>query len=777
VPRASSILSPGDSLGGFQIVNVIGFGGMAVVYRAEQISLGRPVALKVLSPQLSGDREFRERFRREGKHVAALEHPNIVTIYDSGEDDGRLYLAMRLIEGSTLGERMHEQGLSADETIAILRPIANALDVAHDARLVHRDVKPHNILLSQEGHPYLADFGVAKGPQTHGLTATGGFVGSLNYAAPEQILGQPVTAAGDVYALTAVLYQCLTGEVPYPRETDAGVMHAHLTDPPPALPGGDKIEDVLSKVIARGMAKDPGQRFARAGDLLDAAVNTLDGLPAERRREIPTFTPAGGENGSSTGSAGAVWASGAQVAPPAHTAEPPSLPEGPAKAVPQPAGATEIVSRREPGAHIPGSDATTADRRRDLPPAAPATTSGAGKRRWPLAVAGVALLAVAGAGAALATSGSSPAKLGPQTAADSLLSLSYPPTWRRSTNVHAEDASLLSSPLLLANGGSTIAAGELASSAAIPGGIPPSLIRVLHAPVSQASVRVNGYVARRYEWRTSGGIETLALILATKAADVALVCRGPETTIGGCVAIAGSVRVRGVVVQAPGIDRTLDAALLRDFGPVATARGQSTGLTSTSLASRAPTAVRLALADTQAAATIGALAAPQRNHAAVASLAAALQREASTWTQLASAADHNERSRYAEANISISVADGSLRAGAKALAVEGYMLPALSPLRLPGLPPVKPPKSSSTGTAASTSGAATGQASTTGQPTGGTQTTSSQNLTVGQSGKLVNQTGTAVKHKTTTTKHHTSTGGATHHHKTSGESTTTVLKG
>ena len=340
--------------------------------------------------------------------------------------------------------------------------------------------------------------------------------------------------------------------------------------------------------------------------------------------------------------------------------------------MPQPAGATEIVSRREPGAHIPGSDATTADRRRDLPPAAPATTSGAGKRRWPLAVAGVALLAVAGAGAALATSGSSPAKLGPQTAADSLLSLSYPPTWRRSTNVHAEDASLLSSPLLLANGGSTIAAGELASSAAIPGGIPPSLIRVLHAPVSQASVRVNGYVARRYEWRTSGGIETLALILATKAADVALVCRGPETTIGGCVAIAGSVRVRGVVVQAPGIDRTLDAALLRDFGPVATARGQSTGLTSTSLASRAPTAVRLALADTQAAATIGALAAPQRNHAAVASLAAALQREASTWTQLASAADHNERSRYAEANISISVADGSLRAGAKALAVRDH---------------------------------------------------------------------------------------------------------
>jgi serine/threonine protein kinase len=250
VARAATILSPGETLGGFRIVDVIGFGGMAVVYRAEQVSLGRPVALKVLSPQLSSDEAFRERFRREGKHAAALDHPNIVAVYDSGESEGRLYLAMRLVEGTTLGERMHERGLSAQDTIDILRQIARALDVAHDARLVHRDVKPQNILLAEDGHPYLADFGVAKGPQTHGLTATGGFVGSLNYAAPEQILGHPATAAGDVYALTAVLYQCLTGQVPYPRETDAGVMHAHLNEPPPRLLGADPIEAKVSQVIA-----------------------------------------------------------------------------------------------------------------------------------------------------------------------------------------------------------------------------------------------------------------------------------------------------------------------------------------------------------------------------------------------------------------------------------------------------------------------------------------------------------------------------------------------
>ena len=274
-------------MGGFQIVDVIGVGAMAVVYRAEQLSLGRQVALKVLSLQLSSDEEFRERFRREGNNVAALDHPNIVSVYDSGEVDGRLYLAMRLVEGSTLAERMHDEGLSARKTLEILRPIADALDVAHGARIVHRDVKPHNILLGPNDHPYLADFGIAKGPETRGLTATGGFLGSVNYAAPEQILGEPVTAASDVYALTAVFYQCLTGEVPYPRDTDAAVIHAHLTDAPPALLGTGVVESALSNLIARGMAKGPAERFEKAGELLSAAADTLEQLPPPRLLAIP----------------------------------------------------------------------------------------------------------------------------------------------------------------------------------------------------------------------------------------------------------------------------------------------------------------------------------------------------------------------------------------------------------------------------------------------------------------------------------------------------------
>src|SRR5579884_136813 len=262
------VMAPGEVLGGYRILEVIGIGGMAIVYRAEQMSLGRHVALKVLSPELGRDEAFQERFRREGKHVASLEHPHVVTVYDSGEADGRLFLAMRFVEGSTLADRMRAGALPARETLSILRPIGDALEAAHGMGLVHRDVKPQNILLADRGHPYLADFGIAKGAHTNGLTVTGGFLGSFNYAAPEQALGRPTTAATDVYALTAVLYQCLTGQVPYPRDTDAGVLLAHVNEPPPTVEPTVPATREFNAVIARGMAKAPADRYQNPSDLL-----------------------------------------------------------------------------------------------------------------------------------------------------------------------------------------------------------------------------------------------------------------------------------------------------------------------------------------------------------------------------------------------------------------------------------------------------------------------------------------------------------------------------
>jgi serine/threonine protein kinase len=301
---ASPILNPGDVLDGFRVEALIGVGGTAVVYRAEQLSLGRPVALKVLSYQLSHDDAFRERFRREGKHLARLEHPNIVPVHESGEQDGLLYLAMRMVEGTNLAELLVTHGVTADQAVAILGPIASALDAAHAEGLVHRDVKPQNILITERGHPYLADFGVAKGSNTHGLTASGRFVGTVNYASPEQIRGAQLTPASDIYALTAVLYHCLTGEVPYHRESDEAIMHAHLHEPPPELPGRSGEDGNLDAAIACGMAKDPSVRYVHARNLLDAAARAVSRMPPARRKAIPAFPISSGRFADLTNPAG-----------------------------------------------------------------------------------------------------------------------------------------------------------------------------------------------------------------------------------------------------------------------------------------------------------------------------------------------------------------------------------------------------------------------------------------------------------------------------------------
>jgi serine/threonine protein kinase len=361
---ATAILRPGDVLGGFRVDDVIGIGGMAIVYRAEQVSLGRPVALKVLSSKLTNDEVFRERFRREGMHAAALEHPNIVPVYDSDEQDGLLYLAMRLVEGTNLAELIQTRGLTADQTVEILRPIASALDTAHAGGLIHRDVKPQNILITDQGHPYLADFGVAKGSNTSGLTATGGFVGSVNYASPEQIRGLTLTSASDIYALTAVLYQCLTGRVPYPRETDAGIMHAHLTEPPPTLPVVAGADSDFHTVFARGMAKDPGARYGHAGDLINAAALSADRMPSVRRKAVPAFPSEPCEQAG------------------AAAAETP-VAEG-----------TEIVSPDELAKLHSTESHTTADRRRTPAPELEPQVAGAPRRRRLIAGIGIGAIAV-----------------------------------------------------------------------------------------------------------------------------------------------------------------------------------------------------------------------------------------------------------------------------------------------------------------------------------------------------------------------------------------------
>jgi len=249
---------------------------MGAVYEATQLSLNRVVALKLLAPNLSDDPGFRARFEREGQVQAALDHEHIVSVYEAGQSDYGLFLAMRLIAGPTLKGLILDGQLDPRRSVRLLAQVAIALDAAHEAGLIHRDIKPQNILIGRGDHAYLADFGLIKAPDEARLTGTGQFIGTIDYVAPEQIQGDPATPASDVYALTGVLYECLTGEVPFPKPSEAATLHAHVMSPPPTVTERrPDLPPALDGVIAQGMAKDPWSRPSRAAELIQSASRAL----------------------------------------------------------------------------------------------------------------------------------------------------------------------------------------------------------------------------------------------------------------------------------------------------------------------------------------------------------------------------------------------------------------------------------------------------------------------------------------------------------------------
>lgn len=256
---------------------------MGVVYRAREDRPARRVALKVISPDLAGDAGFRERFERETELAADIEHSNVLPVYRVGEEAGLLYLITRYVEGTDLAALLAAQGrLEPRRAVGIVAQVCEALDAAHARGLVHRDVKPANVLIATEGgrdHAYLADFGLTKRlDATSGLTRTGTFFGTLDYAAPEQFEGGRVDARTDVYATGCVLYHALTGHVPFPAESAAAGMFAHMSQPPPSLADTDPtIPAALDGVITKAMAKAPDDRYLSAGDLGRAALAAVEG--------------------------------------------------------------------------------------------------------------------------------------------------------------------------------------------------------------------------------------------------------------------------------------------------------------------------------------------------------------------------------------------------------------------------------------------------------------------------------------------------------------------
>jgi serine/threonine-protein kinase len=280
-------------IAGYRIEEVAGRGGMGVVYRAQHVHLGRTVALKLLNPELAASDEFRERFIREARAAAELEHPNIVPVYDAGNVEGRLYLAMKFIEGTDLARLLEKEGrLGPDRAMPLLEQLADALDAAHRNGLIHRDVKPANALLEGD-RLYLTDFGLTRRvDSTRPLTATGRAVGTAAYLAPEQIRGEPLDRRVDVYALGCVTYQTLSGEPPYLRDTDMLIMWAHVGAEPPSLSAEcPDLPATVDRVIKKALAKAREDRYDTCGELISEMKRALN--PSQPIATPPTFHTAG----------------------------------------------------------------------------------------------------------------------------------------------------------------------------------------------------------------------------------------------------------------------------------------------------------------------------------------------------------------------------------------------------------------------------------------------------------------------------------------------------
>ena len=281
-------ISPGETFAGYRVESLVGRGGMGVVYRAMDLSLQRPVALKLIAPELAEDEHFRARFHREPRLAASLDHPSVVPIYEAGEWEGQLYLAMRYVEGSDLRTVVEREGkLTPEFTVGVLAQVADALDGAHRRGLVHRDVKPANILLDEDGHAYLTDFGITK--QLEGDTTDGErLVGTLDYLAPEQIRGEEVDGRADCYALGCVLYECLAGTPPFRRATEAETLWAHMQEEALPLPENTALDEVIHQALAKERENRPGtctEFVGAAGEALGVGAHPL----ASRRRSRATL--------------------------------------------------------------------------------------------------------------------------------------------------------------------------------------------------------------------------------------------------------------------------------------------------------------------------------------------------------------------------------------------------------------------------------------------------------------------------------------------------------
>ena len=292
-------------VGPYRVDGMLGRGGMATVYEATHESIGRPTALKLLDARLGMREDFVRRFRREGRMQASLEHPHVVAVYEVVESEDGLFIAMQLVRGPTLAALIAAGALTAQRALALLAQIADAIDAAHAAGLVHRDIKPRNVLVGEGDHAYLADFGLTTLGDDTGVTVTGDVLGTVAYLAPEVIRGEPASAASDRYAFAALAFECLTGSVVFPRPTQAAQLYAHTTEPAPRISvRRPELPGAVDALFERALAKDPSDRPASATELV-AAIRHAVGDNTRDARPTGAAPPAGRRRGGLDRLAGA----------------------------------------------------------------------------------------------------------------------------------------------------------------------------------------------------------------------------------------------------------------------------------------------------------------------------------------------------------------------------------------------------------------------------------------------------------------------------------------
>lgn len=353
----------GQTFGKYRIISLLGRGGMGEVYEAHDTSKNRTVALKILREEFSQDETFRTRFLRESHSAAVLQEPHVIPIHDWGDVDGNLFIDMRLVTGQTLDDLLADSALAPERAVAIIAQIGAALDAAHANGLIHRDVKPANIIVTPADFAYLVDFGIAQTRTDTRLTMAGTQIGSMAYMSPERFNNQPATSAVDIYALTCVLYESLTGDRPFPNDNVEHVIAAHIAQPPPRPSEVNRrVPASFDAVVARGMAKDPDDRYGTAAALGRAAQRALASQTGQPPGNIatavgpssaPTWAPYG--DPTHAGPAGAVTQAAPYGGPPPVPASPQTWaaynggpPSGPMPASPTVAGSEPRPAARRP---------------------------------------------------------------------------------------------------------------------------------------------------------------------------------------------------------------------------------------------------------------------------------------------------------------------------------------------------------------------------------------------------------------------------------------------